>query len=498
MLFRQQVKQKNVEGGEVLDASVGTVLGGRYRVESTLGTGGMAVVYRAEDAILGRKVALKTLHTRYAEEIVFRRRFKQEARAMASLDHENIVKVYDIAQDGDAPFIVAEYVKGYDVGDLLKRSSTLNEQFARRIAEQLLGALAYAHQRGIIHRDIKPSNILMNTNGVVKVADFGIARIVEDDAADAGEPGEIVGSARYMSPEQLRGAEAKAQSDIYSVGVLLYHCLTGEPPFSGDIKSLARQHTKSTPRSPRKINRKISPAMEAVILNCLAKDPEDRYSSADAVLDDLESDAPRKVAVRTAETPMKSASTARRGYSKRLVLATGVVAMLLGGSAALASGLGYVNLPGGESLQALTKPATHNDVKPVAAPQEREADTKVPEDAQKATPEPPAPAPEPETPAPESENVSSRSQEARVAEEPTQPAQMVPVPNVLEYYDYSVIEILNNRGFEANIVRGSREGYADTGVAWGTEPAIGTLMPAGSTITVYVTPELYNQPRIRS
>lgn len=457
----------------------------------------MAVVYRAEDAILGRKVALKTLHTRYAEETVFRRRFKQEARAMASLDHENIVKVYDIAQDGDAPFIVAEYVKGYDVGDLLKRSSTLNEQFARRIAEQLLGALAYAHQRGIIHRDIKPSNILMNTNGVVKVADFGIARIVEDDNADAGEPGEIVGSARYMSPEQLRGAEAKAQSDIYSVGVLLYHCLTGEPPFSGDIKSLARQHLKSTPRSPRKINRKISSAMEAVILKCLAKDPEDRYSSADAVLNDLESDAPRKVAVRTAETPIKSTATGRRGYSKRLLLATGVVATLLGGSAALASGLGYVNLPGGDGLQALTKPATPKDSKPVAAPQkEPEADVKVSEDAQKATPE----SPEPETPAPEpkSENVSSRSPEARVAEEPTPPAQMVPVPNVLEYYDYSVIEILNNRGFKANIVRGSREGYADTGVAWGTEPAIGTLMPAGSTITVYVTPELYNQPRIRS
>lgn len=453
----------------------------------------MAVVYRAEDAILGRKVALKTLHTRYAEETVFRRRFKQEARAMASLDHENIVKVYDIAQDGDAPFIVAEYVKGYDVGDLLKRSSTLNEQFARRIAEQLLGALAYAHQRGIIHRDIKPSNILMNTNGVVKVADFGIARIVEDDNADAGEPGEIVGSARYMSPEQLRGAEAKAQSDIYSVGVLLYHCLTGEPPFSGDIKSLARQHTKSTPRSPRKINRKISPAMEAVILKCLAKDPEDRYSSADAVLDDLESDAPRKVAVRTAETPTKSASTGRRGYSKRLLLATGVVAMLLGGSAALASGLGYVDLSGGDGLQALTKPATPKDSKPDVAPQE---EPKAVEEAPKETPE----SPEPETPAPEpkSENVSSRSPEARVTEEPTQPAQMVPVPNVLEYYDYSVIEILNNRGFKANIVRGSREGYADTGVAWGTEPAIGTLTPAGSTITVYVTPELYSQPRIRS
>jgi serine/threonine-protein kinase len=240
----------------------------------------MAVVYKAEDAILGRKVALKTLHRRYAEEPSFRKRFKQEARAMASLDHENIVKVYDISQDGDAPFIVAECVAGNDIGDLLHQNSggPLNEQFTRRVAAQLLSALSYAHRRGIIHRDIKPSNILITHEGTVKVADFGIARIVEDD--EAGEPGEIVGSARYMSPEQLLGKEATPRSDIYSVGILLYHCLTGEPPFSGDVKSLARQHLKKSPTPPRKLNKKISRPMEAMILKALAKNPEDRYSSA--------------------------------------------------------------------------------------------------------------------------------------------------------------------------------------------------------------------------
>src|SRR5215211_8033178 len=184
-----------VEGGRVLEASVGTLLGGRYRVQSTLGSGGMAVVYKAEDAILGRTVALKTLHRRYADMPSFRRRFRQEARAMACLDHENIVKVYDISHNGDSPFIVAECVVGWDIGSLLNKhhGEYLNEQFTRRMATQLLRALNYAHRRGVIHRDIKPSNILVTAGGVVKVADFGIARIVEEDGAEAGKPGEIVG-----------------------------------------------------------------------------------------------------------------------------------------------------------------------------------------------------------------------------------------------------------------------------------------------------------------
>nr|MBA3610457.1 serine/threonine protein kinase [Rubrobacter sp.] len=501
MLFRQQVRRRTVEGGEVLDASVGTVLGGRYRIESTLGTGGMAVVYKAEDAILGRKVALKTLRPRYAEEPTFRRRFKQEARAMASLDHENIVKVYDIAQDGDAPFIVAEYVKGYDVGDLLKRSSTLNEQFARRISEQLLGALAYAHRRGIIHRDIKPSNILINTEGVVKVADFGIARIVEEDNPDTGEPGEIVGSARYMSPEQLQAAEAMPQSDIYSVGILLYHCLTGAPPFSGDVKSLARQHMKSSPRPPRKVNRKISPAMEAVILKALAKDPKDRYPSADAVLDDLEADFPRRAAVGTAEAPLRSASSSGGSRLKKLALASGFAVLLLGGGTALASTLGYVDLPGRSGLEAFSKPSTPADDEPVAAPEQVSDQGAEQESNQAPEQEANQAAEEQAAEEPESENVASREAEVApvteaVPEEEAPPAEMIPVPDVRTYYDYSAVEILNNRGFEAAIVYAYKEGYADRGVAWGTDPAIGTMAPAGSTITVYVTPEDFRQPQI--
>src|ERR671917_171798 len=297
----------------------------------------MAVVYKAQDAILGRSVALKTLHRHYAEVPSFQARFRQEARAMASLDHENIVKVYDISQDGEVPFIVVECVSGRDLGDLLggrrrRHSGRLNEQFVRKMAIQLLHALSYAHGRGIIHRDIKPSNILLTSEGTVKVADFGIARIVEED--DAGDAGEIVGSARYMSPEQLRGEHATPRSDVYSVGVLLYHCLTGRPPFSGGVRALAQQHVHKSPTPPRRLNKKISPQMEAVILKALAKDPSDRYPSAMAMLDDVDVETlPRSV--KTAEVP-RSGGRGRRG----LVLAASAAALLVAlAGVALATGL---------------------------------------------------------------------------------------------------------------------------------------------------------------
>src|SRR5215212_8672363 len=284
----------------------------------------MAVVYRAEDAILGRTVALKTLHERYAEMSSFRQRFRQEARAMACLNHENIVKVYDISHDGEVPFIVAECVAGKDIGELLAghRDGRLNEKFARRMAAQLLRALSYAHQRGVVHRDIKPSNILVTAGGIVKVADFGIARIIEDDVAEVGRPGEIVGSARYMSPEQLMGKEATPRSDVYSVGV----------------KSLAQQHIHKDPTLPRALNKQISPQIEAVILKALTKDPKDRYPSAIAMLEAIDVGPPPRVG-RTAEVP-------RSGKGRKVLLLVATLALLVAlAGGALASGLGPANLP---------------------------------------------------------------------------------------------------------------------------------------------------------
>jgi serine/threonine protein kinase len=440
-----------VEGGKALEASVGILLGGRYRVQSTLGAGGMAVVYRAEDTILGRTVALKTLHRRYAEMPSFQRRFKQEARAMACLDHENIVKVYDISQDGEVPFIVVECVTGRDIGTLLNRhrGGHLNELFTRRMAAQLLRALSYAHRRGVIHRDIKPSNILVTTGGTVKVADFGIARIVEEDGAEAA--GEIVGSARYMSPEQLTGKEATPSSDVYSAGILLYHCLTGKPPFSGDLKSLAHQHIHKAPTPPRALNGNVSPHMEAVILKALAKNPDDRYPSATAMLDDIGVEAaPRKVE-KTTEVPRSGVPHRSR---KGLVLVS-TLALVLSG-AALASGLGYVDLPpygsGEKALSRMESVAMHE---PPAVPEETSR-----------------------------EDVASPSSRTLVA-----------IPDVRANFDYFAARKLVSRGFEVRFVYDYQYGYANRGVTWATDPAIGTLAPRGSTITVYATPLDRPQPQ---
>lgn len=457
-----------------LETSVGKVLAGRYKVESTLGSGGMAVVYRAEDDVLGRTVALKTLHLDYAEMPSFQRRFRQEARAMASLDHENIVKVYDISQDGEAPFIVVECVPGRDVGDLLanRRGGRLNEQFVRRIAEQLLLALSYAHRRGIIHRDIKPSNILLTQQGTVKVADFGIARIVEEDDVATGEPGEIVGSARYMSPEQLRGEDATPRSDIYSVGVLLYHCLTGRPPFSGDIKSLARQHIHKDPTPPRKINRRITPGLEAVIMKSLSKEPRNRYFSASAMLDDIELEASPKSSG-TTETPTSPA----RGKVRRggLVLASVVVLLfLLGGGVALAAGL--IDVPQNGNVANTLSRMNPVETEPPSPPQDAGGT------AQETTGES------------GNQNVASVT-EATSSEDTQDKKQMTPVPNVTAYYDYYAANALTDSGFEVDYVRDYRDGYAARGVTWATDPAAGSMAPEGSTVTIYATPKDLPLPR---
>ena len=466
MFFREQA----VEGGEVLKASVGTVLGGRYRIQSTLGTGGMAVVYKAEDAILGRCVALKTLHRRYAEEPSFRSRFKQEARVMASLDHENIVKVYDICQEGEVPFIVAEYVEGQDVGSVLKGTpeGRLGERFTRGLVGQLLEALEYAHRCGVVHRDVKPSNILITQEGAVKVADFGIARLVEEK--EAGRPGEIIGSARYMSPEQLRGEQTTPRSDLYSVGILLYHCLTGRPPFSGDTKSVARQQIHKDPTPPRTLNRTISPVIEAVIIRALAKNPEDRYPSASAMLGDLRRGGGGMVAYGEEARPRKHRRSKGRG-NRKLLLASPVVALLLLG-VGTAAGLGYLSpeiLPwqAGRALMTATQPVVED---PPEAPEAEVASETG------------------EAPAEESARASTEVGAQQAAQ------RLAPVPNVETYFDYFAVDTLRNSGFQPKVVYEYRQGYLNNGVTWATDPAIGTLAPTGSTVTVYATPK--DQPQI--
>ena len=463
------------------DAPVGTVLGGRYEIQGKLGSGGMAVVYKAKDTILGRAVALKTLHGHYAGEQIFRQRFKQEARAMASLDHPNVVKVYDICQDGEMPFIVAECVDGDDLGELLARSGKLNEMFTQRVAAQLLQALSYAHHRGVIHRDIKPSNILITRDGAVKVGDFGIARLIEDDEAETGEPGEVIGSARYMSPEQLQGKEATSRSDIYSAGILLYHCLTGRPPFSGDVKSLARQQLHAVPKPPRRLNKKISPRAEAVILKALAKRPEDRYPSAAAMLAGMENGLPGATSLTEARRPPAARGSRRR--RGRLVTASVLALFLLGAGSALAAGLGVVELPARGETERVARGEALGQAVPVKPEPPRAPEAPAPDPTQTATEEPggqPENVPEEAAPAKTAPDAANDAAEKEV--------EYAPVPNVNAYFDWWAADTLRNRGFEVEFVRDYKEGYAPRGVTWGTKPVAGSKVPIGSTVTVYATP----------
>lgn len=257
-----------------------TLLNDRYRVLEPVGEGGMATVYRAVDTRLGRTVAVKVLHPEYARDRAFLQRFQQEAEFAASLGaHPNIVDIYDIGQDGDLHYIVMEFVEGSMLKDLIlqKRRFTVPEAFA--IGQQVASALDFAHKRGLIHRDVKPQNILITPDGLAKVTDFGIARSVT--TSQLTRTGMVIGTVHYFSPEQAQGAPIGPQSDIYSLGIILYEMLTGHLPFDAEnAVGVAMQHVHSDPPSPWDYNPDLPARAVSVVMRALEKDPEERYRDA--------------------------------------------------------------------------------------------------------------------------------------------------------------------------------------------------------------------------
>jgi eukaryotic-like serine/threonine-protein kinase len=257
------------------------ILNERYQIEATLGEGGMARVYRGTDGVLGRPVAIKVLADRYANDDTFVTRFRREAQAAAALNHPNVVSVFDTGDDGQAHYIVMEYVPGQTLADVLKREGPLDPDRAARIAEDVATALQAAHERGLVHRDVKPGNVMIDPEGRTKVMDFGIARAAANDTLT--QTGAVLGTAAYLSPEQARGDAVDARSDIYSLGCVLYEMLTGRPPFTGDSPvAIAYAHVNDQPDSPTAHRRGVPPELEAVTMRALAKDPDDRYPSAEA------------------------------------------------------------------------------------------------------------------------------------------------------------------------------------------------------------------------
>jgi beta-lactam-binding protein with PASTA domain/predicted Ser/Thr protein kinase len=313
-----------------------TLIDGRYRVLNRIGSGGMADVWCADDTQLGRKVALKLLHPRFAEDEEFVERFRREASSAAGLQHPNVVGVFDRGEWDGTYYIAMEYLPGRSLKQLVREHGPLDPALAVSIVVQILKAARFAHRRGVVHRDIKPHNVIVDDEGRAKVTDFGIARA---GASDMTETGSIMGTAQYLSPEQAQGHPVDARSDLYSIGVVLYELLTGRVPFDGESPvTIALRHVSEDPVPPSQLNPAVPPALDAVVLRAMAKDPAHRFQDADAFAAALQhamtGDGTGELAAPPARDPVAALQAADRRAWRTVVIA-GVIVLALA-----AAGLG--------------------------------------------------------------------------------------------------------------------------------------------------------------
>ncbi len=263
-----------------------TIIDGRYRVISRLGSGGMADVYLAEDQMLGRQLAVKLLHHHFAEDQEFVERFRREASSAAALSHPNIVAIFDRGEWNGTYYIAMEYVAGRSLKTVVREQGALDPAAAIDIVTQVLRAARFAHKHGVIHRDLKPHNVILDEEGRARVTDFGIAKA---GASDMTLTGSIMGTAQYLSPEQAQGHTVSGRSDLYAVGIILYELLTGSVPFDGETAvAIAFKQVSAEPRPPSELQPGVSAALDAVVLRALAKDPARRFADADEFITALQ------------------------------------------------------------------------------------------------------------------------------------------------------------------------------------------------------------------
>ena len=339
-------------GGGALER--GTTIGGRYRLDGTIASGGMATVWRATDTVLTRPVAVKVLHAHLAADPEFVARFRREAVAAARLAHPSIVAIYDTSDDPEA--IVMELVDGRTLRDELDTRKFLPAKEAVAIASSICQALEVAHKAGIVHRDVKPANVLLSSDGQLKVADFGIAKAArvggEEDLPDLTAMGRMVGTAKYLAPEQVSGGDIDARTDVYAVGAVLYEMLCGRAPFAGENDlAVATARLYGPPPRPRSVLRTVPPQLDEIVMKALATDADDRHHSASALWADLQScaldDQPLAPVVASDLTTVEAQPSFARSERSWLVPA------LLVSLVAIALGLAWVLIGGSEARRDL-------------------------------------------------------------------------------------------------------------------------------------------------
>jgi serine/threonine protein kinase len=510
------------------------VLGGRYRLIREIARGGMAAIWEAQDALLDRRVAVKLLHPQYADDPEFLERFRREARAAARLSHPNIVPIYDVGEDPEtrAPFIVMELVEGGNLKDRIRRAAPLSDREIRSIGATLAATLEYAHGKGLIHRDVKPQNVLLGEDGRPRLTDFGIAEALASSGLT--RTGAVMGSVHYIAPEVVRGRKAVPQSDVYSLGTVLYEMATGRVPFEAETDlAIALAHVEQTPPAPRALNAHLAPELERTILRSLAKSPEQRFGSAAALADALrDGTVPRRAAAvadpvsavtqRMPTVPAARASVPNRrpvspppAPTRRATNATapppgafarraarpaqrrgpggGVLALLLAAAAVLiALGAGFFGLAtlsreGIATPQPTPPPPT---AQPTAVPKPAAVPTSTPAPAPTDTPEPsptPVPTPSPVPPSP------------TALPQPSPTTRAIAVPQLRGKTLDEAQVALKADGFTSTVV-GVNENI-DKNVVVRQTPDAGAQLPPGGTVTIIVgtgstaIPAVTNLPR---
>ena len=341
---------------------IGELIGGRYEIEELVGSGGMSSVYRARDTVLERRVALKVLHDHFSADPEYVERFRREARAIARLNHPNIVTVIDRGEFEDRQFIVFEHIPGENLKEVVEREGQLPVAQALALTHQIARGLAFAHQHDVVHRDVKPQNVLLDESGTAKVTDFGIARSL-DPGQELTQTGTLLGTSDYIAPEQASGQPVDARTDQYSLGVLLYELLTGEVPFPADsFMAVAMRHLRDPVPSVRERRRDVPDRVDKIVARAMAKRPADRFPSAEAMMGAIEDaladtgeGAGRNEATGVhsrVERPSPSRSAARPGprrRQRRRRFAPLLLALLVVGAGAIALGLILAGRDGGGS-----------------------------------------------------------------------------------------------------------------------------------------------------